>query len=521
LDLKIYNTISRKKEDFIPRDKEIVKIYVCGPTVYNYISIGNARPIIVFNMVKNYLEFLGYKVYLVQNITDIEDKIINKANLEGVDFKVITDKYINAFLEDLKTLGINNIDEMPLATNMIGEIINIITKIIDNGFAYVIDGNVYFDVSKDKNYGKLSGQKIDEMKGSDDSDFIKQDKIDFALWKAAKPGEPSWDSPWGKGRPGWHIECSAMSIKYLGFGFDIHGGGIDLVFPHHENEIAQSEAAFPDKGDFVKYWMHNGMIEVKDRKMSKSDGLKDDWILKNLLKKYSSNVIKFYMLSTHYRSPLEFSSDKLEESKKAFEKIINTIRNILFLINHFNENQFNGKDITKEEYKANKERKELKDFVGNTSEFNYILEEQKKNLKIYLSNLRKDFISSMNDDFNSAEAIGILFEAIKNINAIIQNSNFVADKEIINYLKSFYEEIVTLYGIFGINLEDELEEDLQFIKLKKLNVDIKEIEDLINKRNEARKNKDFKTSDEIRNKLLNMGIILEDRKEGTIWKFQK
>jgi len=499
LSLKLYNTISRKKEEFIPSEKNIVKIYVCGPTVYNYISIGNARPIIVFNMVRNYLKFLGYKVIFVQNITDIEDKIINKANAEGVDFKVITDRYIKAFLEDINTLEISSIDEMPLATKMIDEIIDIINRIIKNGYGYTVNGNVYFDVSEYKNYGKLSGQKIDEMKDTDENDFEKQDKIDFALWKEAKPGEPSWESPWGKGRPGWHIECSAMSIKYLGFGFDIHGGGLDLIFPHHENEIAQSEAAFPDKGNFVKYWMHNGMIEVKDRKMSKSDGLKEDWILKNLLKKYSPDIIKFYMLSTHYRSPLEFSIEKLEESKKAFEKIINTIRNIKFIIN-------------------NNENKKVSEI---TFENNNKLAADKTKLKSFLMTVKKDFISAMNDDFNSAGAIGILFEAIKNINGIIQSSDFVSDDEIISDLKSFYGEITDLYNIFGINLNKELKDDLLVLQTQNMSLDVEKIENLIKERNEARKNKDFKKSDEIRNKLLNEGIILEDRKEGTIWKVQK
>ena len=499
MSLKLYNTISRKKEEFIPSEKNIVKIYVCGPTVYNYISIGNARPIIVFNMVRNYLKFLGYKVIFVQNITDIEDKIINKANAEGVDFKVITDRYIKAFLEDINTLEISSIDEMPLATKMIDEIIDIINRIIKNGYGYTVNGNVYFDVSEYKNYGKLSGQKIDEMKDTDENDFEKQDKIDFALWKEAKPGEPSWESPWGKGRPGWHIECSAMSIKYLGFGFDIHGGGLDLIFPHHENEIAQSEAAFPDKGNFVKYWMHNGMIEVKDRKMSKSDGLKEDWILKNLLKKYSPDIIKFYMLSTHYRSPLEFSIEKLEESKKAFEKIINTIRNIKFIIN-------------------NNENKKVSEI---TFENNNKLAADKTKLKSFLMTVKKDFISAMNDDFNSAGAIGILFEAIKNINGIIQSSDFVSDDEIISDLKSFYGEITDLYNIFGINLNKELKDDLLVLQTQNMSLDVEKIENLIKERNEARKNKDFKKSDEIRNKLLNEGIILEDRKEGTIWKVQK
>jgi len=511
LALKLYDTLTRKKEIFVPGQEKKVKMYVCGPTVYNFISIGNARPIIVFNMVRNYLRYLGYQVVFVQNITDIEDKIINKANAEGVDFKVITERYIKAFMEDLDTLGISDIDEIPLATKMIDEIIEIIKRIINNGNGYVVNGNVYFDVSKFKNYGKLSGQKIDEMRDADDSDFEKQDSIDFALWKEAKPGEPSWESPWGNGRPGWHIECSAMSNKYLGFGFDIHGGGLDLVFPHHENEIAQSEAAFPGKGSFVKYWMHNGMVEVKERKMSKSDGLKDDWILKNLLKKYSPNLIKFYMLSTHYRSPLEFSEEKLEESKKALEKVTNTIRNIRFIID--GKNKMN--------------REEFIDSISSVpisrmdEDFNSASENNREKLKKFLNSLVIDFISIMDEDFNSAGAIGVLFDAIKTINTIIQDSGFTPDEELIDDLASFYKKIVELYAIFGIDLEKELINGLTDTHAASGNMNADEIEKLVNKRNEARKNRDFKKSDEIRNTLLMAGIILDDRKEGTIWRLQK
>ncbi|MHB1376530.1 MAG: cysteine--tRNA ligase [Candidatus Humimicrobiaceae bacterium] len=511
--LKLYDTLIRKKEIFIPAQREKVKMYVCGPTVYNFISIGNARPIIVFNMVRNYLRYSGYQVIFVQNITDIEDKIINKAKAEGVDFKVITERYIKAFMEDLDMLGITDIDEIPLATKMIDEIIDIINKIINNGYGYVVNGNVYFDVSKFKGYGKLSGQKIDEMQDTDNSDFEKRDKIDFALWKEAKPGEPSWESPWGNGRPGWHIECSAMSNKYLGFGFDIHGGGLDLVFPHHENEIAQSEAAFPEKGSFVKHWMHNGMVEVKERKMSKSDGLKDDWILKNLLKKYSSNLIKFYMLSTHYRSPLEFSEEKLEESKKALEKVTNTIRNIRFIIDSKNK-KIRGKD---REF-INSLRS---DSISKTCEDFSASENNREKLKKFLNSLVPDFISIMDEDFNSAGAIGILFDAIKTVNTIIQDSGFVPDEKLIDDLASFYKKIVELYAIFGIDLEKELSSGLTDTQAASGNLNADEIEKLVNERDEARKNRDFKKSDEIRDTLLEAGIILDDRKEGTIWRFQK
>ena len=499
MSLKVYNSLSRKKEDFEPLQEGKVKMYVCGPTVYNYISIGNARPIIVFNMVRNYLEYLGYEVFFVQNITDIEDKIINKANLEGVDYKVITKRYIDAFMEDLEALEIKKIDEIPLASDMINEIISMIEKIIENGYGYVIDGNVYFDVLKFKDYGKLSGQKISEMKNLDEDDFVKRNKIDFALWKQAKPGEPSWQSPWGNGRPGWHIECSAMSYKFLGFGFDIHGGGIDLIFPHHENEIAQSEAAFKGKGNFVKYWMHNGMIEVKEKKMSKSDGLQENWILKNLLKKYSSNVIKFYILSTHYKSPLEFSKEKLEESKKALDKVVNTVQNLDFLL---------------------KKNKNISESLLTDDLILKVQSYKEKVSEIRLS-MVTGFKSQMDDDFNSAGAIGVLFDSVRRVNSIIQSPDFLFDKELLNYLEAFYNDFLNLYHVLGINLEKELNKRQAGFDKAKPELSSAEIEALVSLRDEARKAKDFKKADEIRNKLLKAGIVLEDRKEGTFWKIQK
>jgi cysteinyl-tRNA synthetase len=497
LDLKIYNTLTRNKEEFKTSEENLVKMYVCGPTVYNYISIGNARPIIVFDMVRNYLKYLGYRVIFVQNITDIEDKIINKAKQENVDFKVITDRYIKAFKEDIERLEIGSIDRIPLATEMIDEIIEIIQKIIANGYGYVSEGDVYFDVSEYKEYGKLSGQKISEMKNSEESSFNKESNIDFTLWKSAKEGEPSWESPWGYGRPGWHIECSAMSGKYLGFGFDIHGGGIDLIFPHHENEIAQSEAAFPDSGPFVRYWMHNGMIEVKDRKMSKSDGLKSEWILRNLLDRYSPNIIKFYMLSTHYRSPLEFSGQKIRESQKAMEKIVNTFRNLKFLI----EKQQTGK----EQEKGREEK----------------IIEYEKAIDDIRELLIPDFKKYMSDDFNSAGAIGVLFEAIKGINSIIQSKEFVFRKESLKKLSLFYEEAVRLFKIFGIDIEGELSRRQDQNKDDASALTKEQIEEFIRQRNEARNSKDYRKSDEIRDMLLKAGIMLEDRKEGTVWKRQE
>jgi len=500
--LKVYNTLSRKKESFKPVMRDKVRMYVCGPTVYNYISIGNARPIIVFDMVRNYLEYKGYEVIYIQNITDIEDKIINKAREEGVDFRVITRRYIDAFLEDIKMLKVGKFNQMPLASEMIEEIINIIQKIIENGFGYTVDGNVYFDVKKFARYGKLSGQKIEEIKEQEDDGFKKRNRVDFALWKSAKPDEPFWDSPWGRGRPGWHIECSAMATKYLGYGIDIHGGGIDLVFPHHENEIAQSEAAFPKKGDFVKYWMHNGMIMVKDEKMSKSSGLKEYWILKNLLKTYSPNIIKMYVLSTHYRSPLEFGIEKLEDAKKALERFMNTLRNTKFLIeDHDNET------LVKEDWDAKDDAKDIA--INIKSKIDNLVEK-----------CREDFIKSMDDDFNSAKAIGHLFDLVRNMNSIIQSSDFRLTESIKESLNKSYQVINELGQILGFNFEEEI---LRVSKNAEAKVGIskEEIEKLIRLREEARKRKDYKKADEIRDKLYRSGILLEDRKEGTIWRLKE
>ncbi len=488
MSLKIYNTLSNKKEDFKPLKDKVVNMYVCGPTVYNYISIGNTRPIIIFNMVNNYLKFLGYKVNYVQNITDIEDKIIDKSNKEGLDFKKITERYINAFMEDIKDLKISEFKEMPLATKMIPEIIKTIKRIIDNGYGYVIDGNVYFDVNKFDGYGKLSGQKIEEMQSQETDEKYevkKRNPIDFSLWKKTKKGEPSWDSPWGKGRPGWHIECSAMSTSLLNYTIDIHGGGLDLVFPHHENEIAQSEAAYPGK-EFVKYWMHNGMIEVKDTKMSKSDGLKENWILKNLLKKYNHNVVKMYILSTHYRSPLEFSIEKLDEAKRSLERICNSLRNILFLLKE------SEKGKTEEKNNANSKIMEMAE------------------------DSKQKFLMAMDDDFNSAKAIGFLFDFIKEINTIIQKPSFSMNAKRREGLSSGYKQILELSSMLGFDLRDELKD----IKEKK-EIDSREIEELIDKRNQARKDKNFDEADRIRDFLMEKGIELEDRKEGTIWKVKK
>ena len=494
MSLKVYNTLHRKKELFKPIEDGKVGMYVCGPTVYNYISIGNSRPIVVFNMVRNYLQFSGYKVEYIQNITDIEDKIIKKAEEEKVDYKVVTDRYTKAFLEDVKNLEVGGFSSMPVATEMIAEIIDIIKKIIENGYGYVVDGNVYFEVSKFPAYGKLSGQNINEMKDSGDDGFEKRNKIDFALWKKAKEGEPSWESPWGMGRPGWHIECSAMSAALLDRKIDIHGGGIDLIFPHHENEIAQSEAAFPGEGDFVKCWMHNGMIEVKEEKMSKSRGLEENWILRNLLKVYSPDTIKMYILSTHYRSPLEFSMEKLEEAGKALERITNTLKNIKFLIEQ-KEGLYSGE-------------------TGGEADMQVI-----SRLGTFTRKFEVNFKVSMDDDFNSARAIADIFELIKNINNIIQKPDFEIKESLKVSLKNAFEKIIEQGMVLGLNFTKEVSRISENIETR-TEITKEEIEKLIAERESARKNKDYKKADEIRVYLNSKGIILEDRKEGTIWELK-
>ena len=490
MSIKLYNTLKREKQDFVPLKDSKVTIYVCGPTVYNYISIGNARPIIVFNMIRNYLEHTGYDVALVQNITDIEDKIINRANEEGVGFDVITRRYIDAFIEDLEGLEIGGFSAMPRASEMIPEMISIILKIIENGYGYIADGDVYFDVQKFDDYGKLSGQRVSEMQSQEEGSFSKKSRIDFTLWKSAKPGEPYWESPWGKGRPGWHIECSAMAIKYLDYGIDIHGGGIDLVFPHHENEIAQSEAAFPEKGDFVKYWMHNGMIEVKEEKMSKSSGLEENWILRNLLKKFSSDVIKIYILSTHYRSPLEFSIEKLTEAKKSLVRVTNFLRNVKFLT-------VSGTEAEIEQFEKDPTALRIFEFIRG---------------------FKAAFNSSMDDDFNSARAIGNIFDLVKEVNTIIQSPGFRNNSTIKESLKLCQQVLLEHGRIFGIDFGKPLYHHVDKDERDVIYLDDSEIDELIRERNIARKKREFKKADEIRMKLKNLGILLEDRKEGTIWK---
>lgn len=471
--IKIYNTLKGELEIFKPLKEGEVSMYVCGPTVYNYIHIGNARPAIFFDTVRRYFEFRGYKVKYIQNFTDVDDKMIKKANEEGVTLQDIAKKYIDAYFED--TAKINLKEEgmiRPKATEHIGEMIKIIKTLIEKGYAYESQGDVYFDVNSYKQeYGELSGQSIDDLKSGARIDVseIKKDPLDFALWKKAKEGEPFWNSPWGKGRPGWHIECSAMSNKYLGPTFDIHGGGQDLIFPHHENEIAQSKCG--TGGEFARYWIHNGYINVKGEKMSKSLG--NFFLLREVLEQFEGRVVRFFILSSHYRKPIDFSDNELIQSKAGLERIENAISRGKEILT--SKPVENGSDLT-----------ELKE----------ILE------------ISKDkFIRCMDEDFNTAGGIGAIFELVKELNKAgeinkISKIGFEVLEDTIEYIRVVMEEV------FGVLLKVEVQVGDMTTEL---------IEFLLELRREARDNKNWEFSDKVRDRLLEMGIKIKDGKEKTTW----
>jgi len=465
--MKIYNTLTRKKEEFVPIDEKEVKMYSCGPTVYNYFHIGNARPFIIFDTVRRYLEYKGYKVKFVQNFTDIDDKMIKRANEEGITVKELAERFIKEYFVDAEGLGIDKATVHPKATENIDAIIELIKKLEENGFVYSVDGDVYFSTKKFREYGKLSHQSLDDLElgARIDVDERKQDPMDFAVWKAQKPGEPAWDSPWGKGRPGWHIECSAMANKYLGETIDIHSGGQDLIFPHHENEIAQSEAA--NGKPFARYWMHNGFINVDNKKMSKSEG--NFFTVREIAQKFDYEVIRFFMLSAHYRSPINFSSELLEQAQNGLERIYNCIDNLLYLREHAED-----RDMSEEE----------------------------KGLENKLLELKGKFIEAMDDDINTADAIAAIFDIVKEVNSSI-TANSKSSKAIIDFSYSLIRELGGVLGIAQKQKEDNLDS---------------EIEELINLRQQARKEKNWKLADEIRDKLKAMGIALEDTPQGVKWK---
>ena len=467
--MKIFNTLSRKKEEFVPLKEGEVSMYVCGPTVYNLIHIGNARPMIVFDTARRYMEHKGYAVNYVSNFTDVDDKIIKKANEEGVEPSVISERYIAECKKDMEGLNVKTATVHPKATEEIDGMIEMIQMLIDKGHAYVAqDGTVYFKTRSFKEYGKLSHKNLDDLRSGERSLLVsgedqKQDPLDFVLWKPKKEGEPYWESPWCQGRPGWHIECSVMSRKYLGEEIDIHAGGEDLIFPHHENEIAQSEAA-NDK-EFAKYWMHNAFLNIDNRKMSKSAG--NFFTVRDISEKYDLQVLRFFMLSAHYRSPLNFSAELMEAAKNGLERIVSCVGNLNFLLESAAD-----AEMTEEE-KA------------------LIKEAEKYTVK---------FDEAMDDDINTADAISAIFELVKFTNTNVSEQSGKA------FLQALKDEIVMLSDICGL-IVDKKEEILDA-----------DIEALIQERQDARKAKNFARADEIRDMLTAQGIILEDTREGVKWK---
>jgi len=468
--LKIYNTLTRKKEEFVPLKKGEVGMYVCGPTVYNYIHIGNARPFVIFEVVRRFLKFKGYKVKYIQNLTDIDDKMINKAKELKITVSQLAEKFIREYFIDADSLNIERADVHPRATEHIKEIIELVKGLEEKGYAYEIDGDVFFDVSKFKDYGKLSGQNIEELQDGArvEVDERKKESIDFSLWKKAKEGEPCWESPWGKGRPGWHIECSAMSMKYLGKSFDIHAGGSDLIFPHHENEIAQSEAYTNQQ--FVKYWMHNGYLCLNNQKMSKSLG--NIMKVRDISQKYKEEIIRYFILSAHYRSPLNFSEEQLQQAESSLQRL----NNIIFNVKHL---------LKQDKFRKSKDKND-----------NLILEKRREN--------EQKFIEAMDDDFNTPVALSRLFGFAREVN-IYLSSPEQKNKEVLEEIIKFYQELAG--KLLGILKDFDQEESFE-----------QEIKKLIEDREEARKEKNWVKSDQIRVKLQEKGILLEDTPNGVRWK---
>lgn len=466
--MKLYNTMTREKQEFIPITEGEVKMYSCGPTVYDYFHIGNARPFIIFDTLRRYLEYLGYKVTFVQNFTDIDDKMINRANKEGITVKELGERFIEEYFKDAQALGIRRADIHPKATENIDAIIDVVKKLEDKGFAYNVGGNVYFRTKKFKDYGKLSHQPLDELEAGARIDVTddKEDPMDFALWKAQKPGEPAWESPWGPGRPGWHIECSAMVNKFLGTTIDIHSGGKDLIFPHHENEIAQSECA--NGCTFANYWMHNGYINIDNRKMSKSLG--NFFTIRDITAKYKPEVIRFFMLSAHYRSPVNFSDELMQQAQSAMERVYNCIDNLEFLL-------------------KNSEKRE-----NNAAETEMLSA---------VENAKKRFSDAMDDDLNTADAISAIFDIVSAANKGLSQESSNSETAVSATLNAIHE----LGDVLGL-----------FMKKASENIDA-EIEALIEKRNEARKNKDWAEADRIRDELKARNIILKDTPLGVKWSY--
>jgi len=474
--LRVYNSLGKKKEHFEPLEPGKVRMYVCGPTVYDSCHIGHARSVIVFDVIVRYLKAKGFDVTYVRNFTDIDDKIIDKANQLGIDSRELAERFIKEFHEDMDALNVERATIEPKATEHISQIIQFIEKLIKRGFAYRINGDVYYSVEKFKEYGKLSGRRLEDMEAGArvEIDERKHNPFDFVLWKSSKPGEPVWESPWGRGRPGWHIECSAMSNEYLGETFDIHGGGKDLSFPHHENEIAQSESIFGKP--FVKYWIHNGFVNIDQEKMSKSLG--NFLMVKDVIKTYHPEVVRLFLLSNHYRSPIDFTDKAMDEARSGLDKIY------AFL-----------------------ERAEEK--IGLISDQD-----------VETGDCWQRFCEAMDDDFNSARGIGILFDTVRSINRLLDQYQDNLSKKIKKTIQSNQSDILRIGNILGILMEPPRVyfDKKRFQGLEQKAIDPAVIDKRVKEREEARKAKDWEKADQIRKQLADMNIILEDRPDGTIWK---
>lgn len=476
--IKVYNTLTKRKEDFVPMEEGKASIYVCGVTPYNHPHVGNARPFVTWDVIHRFLEHEGYDVTHVQNFTDVDDKIINSANKEGVQWFDICNRYIDSYFEVMDKLNVKRVHVYPRVSEHIEEIIQTVQTLIDRGYAYVVDGDVYYSVEKFDRYGELSGRNLEDMMAGArvDVDDRKQNPMDFALWKAAKPGEPSWTSPWGEGRPGWHIECSTMSMKYLGESFDFHGGGSDLIFPHHENEIAQSEGC-TGKHPFVHYWLHNGFITVNEEKMSKSLG--NFFMVIDILEHYDPETLRFFIVSTHYRSPLDFSDARLTEAQKSLARLRNAKENLTALKGMMS--------------------------AGAT--------EESMALRAKAAELRDAFMEAMRDDFNTALAISHMFALGKEINIYhksVTDAGVKPDGKLLDILSSVFAEMCSIIGVL------EKEEVTAAAGSKEAEL----IEMIIKMRQEARSAKNYALADSLRNQLTEMGIVLEDTPQGVKWKKQ-
>lgn len=466
--MKLYNTLTRKKEEFVPLREGEVRIYSCGPTVYDYFHVGNARPFIIFDTLRRYFEYKGYKVKYVQNFTDIDDKMIKRANEEGIDISELGDRFIQEYFKDADALGIKRATYHPRATEHIEDMIVFIQRLIDRGMAYNVDGNVYFDTSAFPQYGKLSGQRLEDLEAGAriDVDEHKKNPMDFVLWKRQKPGEPAWDSPWGKGRPGWHIECSVMAMKYLGETIDIHSGGQDLIFPHHENEIAQSEGATGKP--FARYWIHNGYINIDNKKMSKSLG--NFFTVRELSKKFDLEAVRLFMLSAHYRNPINFSEELLKQAESALERLYNAKGNLEYLLK-----------ITEDKKMTQKE----------------------KELQNRIDKYREKFEDAMEDDINTADALAAIFDMVRDMNRVLNEESSRRIVEI------GYTEFMKLTSVLGLLQKESQPQGTD------------EIKELIKRRQKAREEKNWALADSIREELNDMGIVVEDTPKGAKWYYKK